>query len=99
MTPNRPSEDKALSKEDVLSENDIIKFDDYNPVYENIKKSMDEWARMQAIGFAEFIKQEMWIFSIKNEHKYYQTTVAEKIDYKTGEQLYTMFLEYQKSKL
>jgi len=50
------------SKEDVLKEHGVQTFDEYNLLFENIKRAMDEFAnqekRIEAIEFAKYTQDQ-----------------------------------------
>lgn len=47
----------SKTAEEILKEYGIETFDTYNPVYENIKKAMQEYAKEQCIEFAKWASQ------------------------------------------
>ena len=52
---------------------------------------MDEYAKQEAIGFAEWIVEEYWVKSEIRKAKWYQIPFSEKSEYSTTEQLYTIY--------
>lgn len=92
------------SKEDILKEYAVETIDEYNSLYERVKKAMDQYARQQAIEFFKWygVKMAVFVEYIKDIRPLVTSKeIEEKIkefDGKSFEELYNLFIQDQNKK-
>lgn len=85
------------SKEDILKEYAVETIDEYNSLYERVKKAMDQYARQQAIEFFKWygVKMAVFVEYIKDVRPLVTSNeIEEKIkefEGKSFEELYNLF--------